>query len=95
MNKKRRIGLKYCGGCNPRHDRVETARLIKERLKDRIEFVSHEDEDIEGILIITGCPAACADRTPFVGRPIWTVTGPEDAERFIEEMSETALRKIE
>jgi hypothetical protein len=95
MNKKRRIGLKYCGGCNPRHDRVRTAMTIKERLKDKVEFVSHEEEDIEGILIVTGCPTACVDRMPFAGQRVWTVTGPEDAERFIEEMSETALRKIE
>lgn len=89
MNEKRRIGLKYCGGCNPRHDRVQTAGVIKERLKDKIEFVSHEEEDIEGVLIVTGCSTACVDRAPFAGRPVWTVAGPEDVERFIEQMKET------
>lgn len=86
MNEKRRIGLKYCGGCNPLHDRVRTAGWIQEQLKDRIEFVSYEDEDTEGILIIAGCATACVDRTPFAGRRVWTVTGPEDAERFVEEI---------
>jgi hypothetical protein len=86
MGEKRRIGLKYCGGCNPLHDRVRTAHGIKESLKDRVEFVSYEDEDIEGILIIAGCPTACVDPTPFAGHRVWTVTGTEDSERFIEEI---------
>lgn len=88
--KKCRIGLKYCGGCNPRHDRVNTAGLIKKRLKDRVEFVSYEEEDIEGVLIVTGCPTACADRTPFAGLNVWIVSSLQDAERFIEQMSTMA-----
>ncbi|MBN1383167.1 MAG: hypothetical protein JXA41_15990 [Deltaproteobacteria bacterium] len=84
--KKRRIGLKYCGGCNPRHDRVQTAALIKKSLKEEMEFVSHEEAEIEGVLIIAGCPTACVDRTPFAGRPVWIVTGPDDADRFIEQI---------
>jgi hypothetical protein len=86
MNEKRRMGLKYCGGCNPRHDRIQTAALIKDQLKDLVDFVSPEDAPIEGVLIIAGCPTACVDRMPFAGQPVWTVTGPEDAERFIDKM---------
>lgn len=89
MSRKRRIGLKYCGGCNPRHDRVETVAIIKEGLKNHVEFVSYDDADVEGILIVTGCPTACVDRMPFAGRHTWTVTGEEDAGRFIEEMKKT------
>jgi len=89
MIEKRRIGLKFCGGCNPRHDRVDTATQIKERLKDKVEFVSHEEADIEGILIVAGCPTICVDRAPFGDRPVWTVASPEDAERFIDEMGKT------
>jgi hypothetical protein len=92
MNEKRRIGLKYCGGCNPRHDRVAAAAQIKQRLEGRVEFVPHDDEDAEGILIIAGCPTVCVDRAPFGDRPVWTVASAEDAERFIDEMNKTASR---
>lgn len=84
MSKKNRIGLKYCGGCSPRYDRVQAVRSLRERLKDRIDLVSYEDPDIEGVLVVTGCPTACVDLTPFKGRPVWVVTSPQEAERFAE-----------
>jgi len=86
MNRKRRIGLKYCGGCNPTHDRVATAASIGKRLEDRIALVSYADPNTEGTLVVTGCPTACVDLTPFDGRPVWVVTGPADAEGFVKRM---------
>lgn len=86
MSKKLRIGLKYCGGCTPRYDRVEAVASIRERLKDRVDLVSYEERDLEGVLIVAGCPTACVDRTPFEGRPVWIVTSPRDAQRFVEAM---------
>ena len=86
MSKKRRIGLKYCGGCSPRYDRVQAVRSLRERLKDAIELVSYEDPDIEGVLVVAGCPTACVDLTPFKGRPVWVVTNPQEAERFEQRM---------
>jgi len=93
MNRKHRIGLKYCGGCNPRYDRVQAAGYLRERLKDRVELVSYEDPDIEGILVVAGCPTACVDLTPFKGRPVWVVTSPQEAERFEQKMRSMKDRK--
>jgi hypothetical protein len=87
MVDRRRIGIKYCGGCNPRHDRVQAATWIRERLEDRCEFVSYRDRDAEATLIVTGCPTACVNRKPFAGRPVWVVTSMRDAERFVEQMN--------
>lgn len=84
MSKKRRIGLKYCGGCTPRYDRVQAVGCLRERLKDRVDFVSYEDPDIEGVLVVTGCPTACVDLTPFEGRPVWVVTSRQQVENFLE-----------
>ncbi|TFG93858.1 MAG: hypothetical protein E4H15_00065 [Syntrophobacterales bacterium] len=92
MSKKHRIGLKDCGGCTPRYDRVQAVASIKRRLEDRAEVVSYEDPDVEGILVVTGCPTACVDlthhvnATPFEGHPVWVVSGPEDVEEFIEKI---------
>jgi len=82
-----RIGLKYCGGCNPQYDRVQAVASIKKRLKKKVEFVSYEDPDAQGTLVVAGCPTACVDLKLFEGRPIWVVTSPQDVERFIEMMS--------
>jgi len=89
MSKKLRIGLKYCGGCTPRYDRVQAVGYLRERLKDRIELVSYEDPDVEGVLVIAGCPTACVDLAPFKGRPVWVVTSPGDAEGFVAAMTRT------
>lgn len=84
MNRKHRIGLKYCGGCNPRYDRVQAAGYLRERLKDRVELVSYEDPDIEGILVVAGCPTACVDLTPFKQLPVWVVTSRQQVQDFLE-----------
>jgi hypothetical protein len=87
MGKKRKIGLKYCGGCNPLYDRVQAAASIKKRLEDIIELVSYEDREAEGTLVIAGCPTACVDLKPFEGRPIWVVTSLQDVERWVQTMN--------
>lgn len=98
MSKKYRIGLKYCGGCTSRYDRVQAVASIKRRLEDRVEVVSYEDPDVEGILVVTGCPTACVDltrhvnMTPLEGHPVWVVSSPEDVEEFIEKVIEMENR---
>jgi hypothetical protein len=81
-----KIGLKYCGGCNPGYDRVSIKDQIEKSLKDKILFVSQESDDKEMILAIEGCKIACADLSDFQGLKIWKITSVEDAEEFIREM---------
>jgi len=84
MSRKHRIGLKYCGGCTPRYDRVQAVRFLRERLKGTVDLVSYEDPDIEGVLVVAGCPTACVDLTPFKGRPVWVVTSKDDIDDFVK-----------
>lgn len=83
-----KIGLKYCGGCNPEYDRVALAKYIEERLQGTIEFVGPEGEDIGIVLAVEGCSTACADLTAFQGMEIRIITGIEEAKGFIKEMKE-------
>jgi hypothetical protein len=83
-----KIGIKYCGGCNPLYDRVGAVKRIKERLDDRIDLVSYEVEDIAGVLVVAGCPTACIDPAFFVGYPVWLLTHEQDIENIIEEIAE-------
>jgi 4-hydroxybutyrate CoA-transferase len=66
-----RIGVKYCGGCNPRYDRrALVARLrrsfpehdIREGLNARAEDFA---PDLAAVL--NGCARACADHGAFTG----------------------------
>ncbi len=84
---KLRVGIKYCGGCNPEYDRVAIVDHIKQSLKDKIEIVRPESEAVDLILSVNGCSTACADVKPFENLKIHTITSLEDADKFIKAVS--------
>ena len=60
---KKRIALKYCGGCNPTFDRAEYVKKIQSAAGDRIEWATLDDAAWDGILLIHGCNTACLEKT--------------------------------
>jgi len=62
-----RIGIKYCGGCNPRYDRVAEINKLKAEFP-MAEFVaaSNYPTECDIILIVCGCFAVCAERSGLV-----------------------------
>jgi hypothetical protein len=80
------VGLKYCGGCNPRYDRIALVDDLKGRLGGGIEWSSPEGGDLDLVLAIEGCETACADLSPFEGTEIRIITCPKEAQGFILEM---------
>jgi hypothetical protein len=81
-----RIGVKYCGGCNPDYDRVALIKQIQERLKDKADFVSWEREDMDIVLVVCGCSTSCVDLGPFSGFKTRTIKNPDDADYFVQEI---------
>ena len=58
-----RVGLKYCGGCIVRYDRIAALQTIREQCSPKTVFEPiKEGEMYDYILIINGCQAQCADR---------------------------------
>ena len=86
MDEGMRVGLKYCGGCNPEYDRVALVRHIEESLQGRVEFVTPESEGVGLILAVEGCSTACADLSAFQGMEIRVITNIEAGDRFIQEI---------
>lgn len=86
MGQTVRVGLKYCGGCDPEYDRVSLVKHIQESLHGKVEFVKHESEGVRLILAVEGCSTACADLSAFQGMEIRVITNIEGAERFIKEI---------
>ncbi|MCX5851591.1 MAG: hypothetical protein NT072_06000 [Deltaproteobacteria bacterium] len=80
-----KVGLKYCGGCRAGYHRVAAVERIRERLGDKIEFVSSDCVDCDFVLVVTGCATACVDTASFKGRPIRYIKSEDDVERFITE----------
>jgi hypothetical protein len=54
-----RIGVKYCGGCNPRYDRVAAVARLKADFP-ACQFVSVSDTYVDFAVIVSGCERACA-----------------------------------
>ena len=86
MDETVKVGLKYCGGCNPEYDRVSLVKHIQESLQGKVEFVKPESKGVRLILAVEGCSTACADLSTFQGMEIRTITNIQDSEKFIKEI---------
>jgi len=81
-----KIGIKYCGGCNPYYDRVALVKRIESRLQGKVEFVSAANDDVDLVLAVEGCNTACADLSSFDENKIRIITKTEDADDFIQDI---------
>ena len=87
QNPMLKVGIKYCGGCNPYYDRVALVKRIERRLQGKVEFVSAPDDNVDFLLAVEGCGTACADLSLFDDKNIRVITQSEDADKFIQEIS--------
>ena len=74
-----KVRVKYCGGCNPRYDR----RAVTERLRAAFpedEFIEMGDDEgpFDHVIVICGCPAACASHENLHGAHGKTVVSSEE-----------------
>jgi hypothetical protein len=58
---KKRVALKYCGGCDPAFDRVEYFNRIRSAARESIEWVTLADSNFSTVLVISGCETACPE----------------------------------
>ncbi|MBR9980212.1 MAG: nuclear transport factor 2 family protein, partial [Desulfatitalea sp.] len=88
-----RIGLKYCGGCKPGYDRVAAAERIAAQLRPKAVLLPPDSPALDLILVMQGCPTACADLAAYHAPAIRSVTSPAEADRFIEDLLAQTLTK--
>jgi hypothetical protein len=91
---KRRIGIKYCGGCNPSYERVEIVNQIQSMMKYRFHFLRHDQPGLVGLIFINGCPRACASKSlsnPQV--PYLSIMGESDFEKLVEWLTALKIRE--
>ena len=63
-----KVGLKFCGGCNPRYDRVELARRLRES-HPQLEWENAQSGVVYDLLIVLcGCSARCASLDGLTSR---------------------------
>ena len=90
---KIRIAIKYCGGCNPEFDRVQAVTRMLERRVKTVEVVPLEDDRADMLVVIEGCPTACADLSGYKGENVIVLSSQEAVEGFVPELQ--SLRTTE
>jgi hypothetical protein len=84
MQIRKKIGIKYCGGCNPGYERVEMIQRVQFRFNDRFLFLRHDEPDIEVLVLMSGCHRACAGKDLNTAKiPRCSVTGENDFDTLI------------
>ena len=66
--------IKYCGGCNPRYDRVALVRKLEDRLGQKLPSVQPRDLYDE-VYVVCGCSAQCADVSSIQAKQIIVFSG--------------------
>jgi len=84
MKARKKIGIKYCGGCNPTYERVEMILKAQSRLDHRFVFFLHDQTDVEALILMNGCSKACTlqDSNP-TEIPHCSITGENDFETLM------------
>jgi hypothetical protein len=54
------IGIKFCGGCNPRYDRWNLVSHLK-KIAPHHNYKSYSEGSSEVALVVCGCKRACAN----------------------------------
>jgi hypothetical protein len=63
-----KIGIKYCGDCNPEIDSTRIVQRLQEKLKGKdVEFVFDLSTSFCIPLLLCGCPMGCLDREEVTG----------------------------
>lgn len=79
-NKIKTYRLKYCGGCKPDYDRVAAAEEIIRLCNGRIRLVTQPEDDLAGMVVLTGCKTACVEPEAQEDLPVYRLTGEQGIE---------------
>lgn len=64
-----RRAVKYCGGCNPRFDRVGLVRRLESELGQPFP-AAQPGTAYDELYVINGCPARCADISQLTAKKL-------------------------
>ena len=77
------VGVRYCGGCNPRFDRAEGVRRLAAACPGASVESAEPGRMYDLLLIVGGCSACCADQTGLTGRAVVEIRQEQDFERAL------------
>lgn len=65
-----KVGVKFCGGCNPRYDRGAFVNKMFHENQDWQREHAEEGENYDLLLVIGGCPSCCASYEQYSAKRI-------------------------
>lgn len=69
-----KIGIKYCGGCNPRFNRKETINKLDAYFEDIIFKPINESSWYDIVIVVCGCLTACVNKESINSNKIFEIT---------------------
>ncbi len=66
MTSELKVGVKYCGHCNPHINGPELVQNLKQRLQN-IEIVGWDSPAYDVLLMVSACMSGCLNRPPLKG----------------------------
>ncbi|MGL5514033.1 MAG: hypothetical protein ACRDBM_12460 [Sporomusa sp.] len=85
-----RIGVKFCGNCNPHYDMPGLVIALAARAEG-LTFVCADEGNYDVLFILNSCGLACATRPPFEGRVVAVTSESVDNWPVTEEELPTAV----
>lgn len=79
-----KIGIKYCGGCNPGFDRKRFVNLLKNEFVDITFENADKNTCYDLMMVISGCSRACVNKSDLKHRNILYITKEADYEKAKE-----------
>lgn len=58
-----KIGIKYCGGCNPTYLRESIEDVVRKEFSQAQFFYTSNLAEVDVLLVICGCKTACAAKS--------------------------------
>lgn len=85
-----KIGIKYCGGCNPHYDRTNEVKKFIKKFPDHTFTYDPEKEPCDICLLVCGCMTACASREHIAATQFKELCTPRQFVEFAKELQNTS-----
>ena len=90
----RKVGIKYCGGCNPTYNREDVERVIRDyflRHGIQLDYIQSNFYECDFIILICGCKSCCVLKSLPDIKNILVFDEPEPEEEIIKKIEEVML----
>lgn len=93
------IGIKYCGGCNPRYPREALVKRLKARFPSHTYVTLKEQKKCDIWIFVCGCPAACVSGEGLIAvKQSFRLTGMKEfaeVEKYLEKAEQEEIGQKE